>query len=73
MSANTQVTFEMDATTEKAIEDLKTFFNVKTRSAAIRRAIALAGVIAPTAKDQVVVVRDQKSPDNKDLTILVGR
>jgi hypothetical protein len=73
MPANTQVTFEMDDTTEKAIEDLKTFFNVKTRSAAIRRAIALAGAIAPTAKNHVVVVRDQKSDGNKDLTILVGR
>ena len=70
-----QVTFEIDESTEKALDELKAFFNVKTRSAAIRNAIALARVVKPAAKDQRVVVRDLNSDDKngKDLTILLAR
>jgi hypothetical protein len=69
-----QVTFEIDPATEDALEELKAFFNVKTRSAAIRNAIALARVVRPAAKDQRVVVRDLNSSNGeKDLTIVLPR
>ena len=73
MAKNTQVTFEIDDSTEAAIDELKAFFNVRTRSAAIRNAIALARVIAPNAKDKTVVVRDQNSIESKEVTIMVAR
>ena len=66
-----QVTFEIDEATERALEELKTFFNVKTRSAAIRSAIALARVVRPASKDQRVVVRDLNQGD-KELTIVLA-
>lgn len=65
-----QATFELDDNTEAAIDQLKTFFKVKSRSQAIRSAIALAGAIAPTSKGNVVVVKDQN--DNSDLKIVVA-
>jgi len=69
-----QVTFEIDEATEQALEELKGFFNVKTRSAAIRNAIALARVVRPAAKDQRVVVKDLNSSEgDKDLTIVLAR
>ena len=69
-----QVTFEIDPVTEKAIDELKVFFNVKTRSAAIRNAIALARVVQPAAKDRRLVIRDLNSPEaDTDLTVLLSR
>ena len=68
-----QVTFEIDPVTEKAIDELKLFFNVKTRSAAIRNAIALARVVQPASKDQRLVVKNLNGADNgADLTILLA-
>jgi len=69
-----QVTFEIDPATEAAIDELKEFFNVKTRSAAIRNAIALARVVRPASKDQRVVVKDLNAPTGtQDLTILLAK
>jgi hypothetical protein len=44
--------FDFDDRTMKAIEALKDTFNVKTNAAVIRRALALAQVVAENADDK---------------------
>jgi hypothetical protein len=64
-----QLTFQLDENTEKAIEELKEFFGTKSSAAAIRSALALAQVLAPTSKDRKIVVHDQNTKEKLNIVL----
>jgi hypothetical protein len=65
-----QLTFQLDQNSEKAIEELKEFFGTRSSAAAVRNALALARAIVPAASsERTIVIRDQTK--NEDLKILV--
>jgi hypothetical protein len=67
-----QLTFQLDENSERAIEDLKEFFGTKSSAAAVRSALALARAASSTSSDgRTVVLHDQKS--NQNVTVIVAR
>lgn len=68
---STQVSVEIDERTEEAIEQLKKVFNVKSRAAAIRRAVAFARFAADEAADEHQVVT-LKRKDGKERSIVLS-
>ena len=60
-----QMTLEYDEETEAVLEDLKKFFGVKTKSAVIRRALAIAKAAKKYA-DQDKTVRIVRSNNVKE-------
>ncbi len=64
-----QLTFQLDENTERAIEELKVFFGTRSSAAAIRSALAVAQTAVPVSKNRTIVVRDQNT--NQDLNIVV--
>ncbi|SFN41622.1 hypothetical protein SAMN05216386_0890 [Nitrosospira briensis] len=60
--------FELDAGTAKAIEDLKEVFGVKTNADVIRKAIALSRIAARNSNrdDHTITLQ---SPDDKQVKI----
>jgi hypothetical protein len=66
-----QLTFQLDDNSEKAIEELKTFFGTKSSAAAVRSALALVRTLAPASKDRTVIVRNQNK-NNEDLKIVMA-
>ena len=65
----TQMTFQVDGNSEKAIEELKEFFGTKSTAAAIRSALLLARTAASTSKDGTVIVRDQNRDENVRIVV----
>ncbi|QLH72596.1 hypothetical protein [Rhodopseudomonas palustris] len=65
-----QLTFQLDENSEKAIEELKEFFGTKSSAAAVRSALALVRTLAPASKDRTVVIRDQNK--DEDLKIVMA-
>lgn len=55
----TQTTMIIDAETAKVLNELKDSFGVKTNSAVIRRALALARVATKDSADDTVVFLDK--------------
>ena len=66
-----QTSFELDANTLRALEELKQFFGVKSNASVIRRALALAEVAAESADErkQLTIIDKQ---DNKEKVVLLG-
>lgn len=62
-----QVSLDIDEKTEDAIEQLMKDFDVKTRSAAIRRAIALARVGAENSSNHAMTLIDKNGDKVKVL------
>ncbi|WP_428031403.1 hypothetical protein [Ancylobacter sp.] len=59
------MTLEYDKDTEELLEDLKLFFGVKTKTAVIRRSLALAKLAKRKAnpEDKTVVMARSKATD----------
>jgi hypothetical protein len=66
-----QLTFQLDENSERAIGELKEFFGTKSSASAIRSAIALTRAVAPTSKNHTVIVRDQNK--DEDVKIVIAR
>jgi hypothetical protein len=65
-----QTSIEMNENTVRALDELKTFFGVKSNAAAIRRSIALAQVAMENANEKrQLVIRD---PQGKEKTIVMS-
>jgi hypothetical protein len=65
-----QLTFQLDENSEKAIEELKDFFGTRSSAAAVRSALALARAVVPASQNRTVIIRDQNR--NEDLRILMA-
>jgi hypothetical protein len=65
-----QLTFQLDDSSEAAIEELKEFFGTRSSAAAVRSALALARTIAPASKDRTIIIRDQNK--DEDIKILMA-
>ena len=67
-----QTSFNMDADTQQAIDELKKFFGVKTNSAVIKNALALAQVASESADDKKnLTILDKK--ENREKVIVISR
>jgi hypothetical protein len=66
-----QTSFEIDKNTERALQELKEFFGVKTNSAVIKRALALAQIAAESTdeKKQLTIVDKH---EHKEKVVLMG-
>lgn len=66
-----QMTLEYDDETEAVLEDLKKFFGVKTKSAVIRRALAVARAAKKYADPEkaVRIVRPQNTKDGETFNL----
>jgi hypothetical protein len=54
-----QTSFAMDESTQKALDELKSFFGVRTNSAVIKRALAIAQVARENSdKNKHLTIRD---------------
>lgn len=62
-----QSSFQLDAGTARAIEELKKVFNVTSNTAVIRKAVALARIAArhSNADDQTIVLLDKDNVPTK--------
>jgi hypothetical protein len=69
-SSMSQLTFQLDENSEKAIEELKDFFGTRSSAAAVRSALALARAVVPASQNRTVIIRDQNR--NEDLRILMA-
>ncbi len=67
-----QLTFQQDEFSEEDVEELKRFFGTKSSAAAVRRALALARVIAPLIKDRTLLVKDQNAGNQEIRVVLTG-
>lgn len=66
-----QLTIQLDENAEVALEELRKFFNTRSKAAALRNALALASAMVPSAgEDRTFVVRDQKT--NSDTKIAIA-
>lgn len=65
----TQLTFQVDGNSEKAIEELKEFFGTKSTAAAIRSALLLARTAASTSKNGIVTVHDVDKGENVKIVV----
>jgi hypothetical protein len=69
--AMAQTTFEMDENAQKAFEELKAFFGVKTNAAVIKRLLAL-GQVAADAADERKRLSFIDAKDGKEKVLVMG-
>ena len=65
-----QTSFQLDSGTAQAIEELKGVFGVTTSTGVIRKAVALARIMARQSEDGAVTIVDKD--DNRTKVLLVG-